>query len=195
MQPDRVAEAAGFVETFKKSLADAAAVVRDFAVGIARRCAIYLPFAGAIARLKFWLRQREIQAWMDSISRSYHQEMGKARLANASREEQEEIERAHHSEQRWAEDELRRLYHSYYVYRANQLRIPVPPLQENGGAWVASSVGHGWYLTPEAMNQLRDEIRAERKARRDEWLAWMPLLALLVAMMSVLTALLVLWKH
>lgn len=195
MQQDRAAQATGLVETAKRVLGDGAAVVRDFVVGIARRCAIYLPFTGAIASLRFWLRQREIQAWMDSISQSYQQEMGKARLATAPAEELDEIQRAHHSEQKWAEDELRRLYHSYYVYRANRLRIPVPPFQEAGGAWVASAVGDGWYLTPEALHALRAEIRAERKARRDEWLAWMPLLALLVALLSVLTALLVVWKH
>jgi hypothetical protein len=57
-----------------------------------------------------------------------------------------------------------------------------------------SSISHGWYLTPETMEALRAEIRAERKARRDEWLAWIPLLALVVSLISALTALVVVWK-
>jgi hypothetical protein len=115
-------------------------------------------------------------------------------LENAPREEQEEIANRHHSDQKWVEDELRKLYHSYYVHQANRLRIPVPPFQESGGAWMESSISQGWYLTPEALHALRDEIRAERKARRDEWLAWIPLLALVVSVISALTALVVVWK-
>ena len=57
-----------------------------------------------------------------------------------------------------------------------------------------SSISHGWYLAPETMEALRAEIRAERKARRDEWLAWVPLLALVVGLVSALTALVAVWK-
>jgi hypothetical protein len=192
MQPYRVA-AEGMFDMLKKA-GDTATAVRNFIVGVFRRWVIYLPFASAIESLGFWLKQREVQAWMDSISQSYRHEMGKARLANAPREEQEEIAHRHHFDQKWAEDELQKLYHSYYVHQANKLRIPVPPFQENGGAWMESSISHGWYLTPEAVHALRDEIRAERKARRDEWLAWIPLLALVVSIMSALTALVVVWK-
>jgi len=201
MQQYRAA-AEGVLDTLKKAVGDGAIRVRNFVVGVRdlivgviRRWAIYLPFASAIESLRFWLKQREIQAWMDSISQSYHQEMGRARLANAPRDEQEEIAHRHHSDQKWAEDELQRLYHSYCVYQANKLRIPVPPFQETGGAWMASSASDGWYLTPEAMHALRDEIRVERKARRDEWLAWTPLLALVVSLISALTALVVVWKN
>ena len=193
MQPYRAA-AEGIVNILKKA-GDAAMAVRNFIAGIFRRWAIYLPFTGAIESIGFWLRQREIQAWMDSVAQSYHREMGKARLENATRDEQEEIERRHHLDQKWAEDELQKLYHSYYVHQANRLRIPVPPFQESGGAWMESSISHGWYLSFEAMHALRDEIRAERKARRDEWLAWIPLFALVVGIISALTALVAVWKH
>jgi hypothetical protein len=193
MQSYRVA-AEGVLD-FLKKVGDGITGVRDFIVGILRRWVIYIPFTSAIESLRFWLKQKEIQAWMDFISQSYHREMGQARLTSASRDEQEEIVRRHHSDQKWAEDELQRLYHSYYVHQANRLRIPVPPFQDNDGAWMESSMGHGWYLTPEAMHVLRTEIRAERKARRDEWLAWIPLLALVVSLISALTALVVVWKN
>ena len=110
-------------------------------------------------------------------------------------DEQDEIAQRHHFDQKWAEDELQRLYHAYYVYQANRLRIQVPPFQEKGGAWMESPVSHAWHLTPQALDALRDEIRAERKMRRDEWLAWIPLLVLVVSLISVLTALVVVWKH
>ena len=184
----------GVLDILKKA-GDAAVAVRNFIVGIFRRWAIYLPFTSAIESVRFWFRQREIQAWMDSISQSYHHEMGKARLANAPQGEQEEIARRHHFDQKWAEEELQRLHHSYYVHLANRLRIPVPPFQDNGGAWMEGSISHGWYLAPEAMDALRAEIRAERKARRDEWVAWIPLLALAVSIISALTALVVVWRH
>jgi hypothetical protein len=195
MHPDRVAEQEGRLDTLKKAAGDAATGIRDLIVGISRRWVIYLPFTSAIESLRYWLKQKEIQAWMDSIAQSYHHEMGKARLANASRDEQEEIAHRHHSDQKWAEDELQRLYHSYYVHLANRLRIPVPAFQDDGGAWMESSVSDGWYLTPQAMHALRAEIRAERKARRDEWLAWIPLLALVVSIISALTALVVVWNN
>jgi len=192
MQPYRAA-AEGVHDMLKKA-GDTATAVRNFIAGIVGRWAIYLPFASAIESLRFWLKQKEIQAWMDSISESYQQEMGKARLAGASRDEQDEIATRHHFEQKWAEDEVQKLYHSYYIHAANRLRIPVPPLQDNGGAWMESSISHGWYLTPEATQALHAEIRAEQKARRDEWLAWIPLLALVVSLISALTALVVVWK-
>jgi hypothetical protein len=194
MQSYRVA-AEGVLDALKKAIGDAVIGVRDFIAGIFRLCAIYLPFTGAIKSLRFWLKQREVQAWMDSISQSYRTEMGKARLADAPRAEQEEIASRHHLDQRWAEDELQKLYHSHYVHVANKLRIPVPPFQDKGGAWMESSISHGWYLTPEAMQALRAEIRAERKARRDEWLAWIPLFAVVVSIISALTALVVVWKN
>jgi hypothetical protein len=194
MQPYRVA-AEGALDALKKAVGDLAIGVRNFIVGIFQRWVIYLPFATAIESLRFWLKQKQIQAWMDSISQSYHHEMGTARLANASRDEQDEIAHRHHFDQKWAEDELQKSYHSYYVHLANKLRIPVPPFQDNGGAWMESSISHGWYLTPEAMHTLSAEIRAERTARRDEWLAWIPLLALVLSIISALTALLVVWKN
>jgi len=193
MQPFRAA-AEGVHDRLKKA-GDTAIAVGNFIVGLFRRWAIYLPFTSALESLRFWLKQKEIQAWMDSISESYRQEMGRARLAGASPDEQEEIANRHHSEQKWAEDELQKLYHSYYIHAANRLRIPVPPFQDKGGAWMESSISHGWYLTPEVMEALHAEIRTERKARRDEWLAWIPLLALAVSMISALTALVVVWKN
>jgi hypothetical protein len=194
MQPDRVEETPAVRVTLKKAVGDAAVGARDFIAGMFRRWMIYLPFRGAIESLRFWFRQREIQAWMDSISESYRYEMGKSRLANASLDEQEEIAQRHHADQRWAEAEQQRLYHAYYVYQANKLRIPVPPFQDNGGAWMENSTSREWHLTPQAMQALRDEIRAEQKARRDGWLAWTPLLALAVSMISALTALVVVWN-
>src|SRR4026208_1119892 len=106
MQPYRAA-AEGVHDMLKKA-GDTAAAVRNFIVGIFRRWAIYLPFTSAIERLRFWLKQKEIQAWMDSIAESYQHEMGKARLAGASGDEQEEIANRHHLDQKWAEDELQR---------------------------------------------------------------------------------------
>ena len=193
MQLYRVA--AGGVLDILKRVGAAAVAVWTVIVGMVRRWGIYLPFTSAIESVGFWLKQREIQAWMDSISQSYRHEMGKARLANAPHAEQEEIAQRHHLDQKWVEDELQKLYHSYYIHLASRLRIPVPPFQNGGGAWMESSISHGWYLTPEAMDALRAEIRAERKARRDEWLAWIPLLALAVSIISALTALVVVWRH
>jgi hypothetical protein len=120
--------------------------------------------------------------------------MGKARLENAPRDEQEEIANRHHSDQKWVEDELRKLYHSYYVHQANRLRIPVPPFQENAGAWMESSISQGWYLTPEALHALRDEIRAETKSTAGRMAGLDTLLALVVSIISALTALVVVWK-
>ena len=70
MQPDRVEETPAVRVTLKKAVGDAAMGARDFVVGMFRRWMIYLPFRGAIESFRFWLRQREIQAWMDSISES-----------------------------------------------------------------------------------------------------------------------------
>jgi hypothetical protein len=142
-----------------------------------------------ISAFKIWREQRRIQSLMDEISASYDKEMDKAKAGKASDDAFERISHDHHYEQKLAEDELNKLMHEYLVRQANRLLVPVPPFEDKGGAWMESSLRGGWHLTPEAMHVLRAAIRAERRARREEWLMWVPLLALVVGVISSVTAL------
>jgi predicted SAM-dependent methyltransferase len=142
-----------------------------------------------------WRKQRRIQAWTDRISKSYDEAMKGARERKASSEELDRIAHEHHFEHQVAEDELYKLQSGHLIRVANRLMVPVPPFKTKDGAWMESSIRGGWHLTPEAMHDLRAAIRAERKARREEWTVWVSLLALTVGVLSSLTALVAVWKN
>jgi hypothetical protein len=144
-----------------------------------------------IEAFQFWREQRRIHTWMDKLSRSYDEEVAKIRASGVDHDELNRIAHERHFEQRVAEDELNRLTSRYYVRLANRLLIPIPEFKEEGGAWMESSVRGGYYMTPSALNELRTAIRAERKARREEWTVW---LSLAVGFIGSVTGLVAVWK-
>jgi len=93
-----------------------------------------------------------------------------------------------HFEHLLAGDEMIRLTSSYYVRVANRMLIPVPEFKAEGGAWVESQQTGLYHLTPQALHDLRATIRAEGKARRDEWSVWLVLVTGVIGALSGLIA-------
>ena len=123
---------------------------------------------------KFRWEQLKIERWMDKISRAHTEAEEKARARGATAQELYDLGHEHHFEHRLAEDEMIRLTSSYYVRLANRMLIPIPEFKTEGGAWTESQQRPGLYhLTPQALHDLRATIRAERKARREEWTIWL----------------------
>jgi hypothetical protein len=118
--------------------------------------------------------------------------MAKARASGAKADELEQIRHEHHFEHQMAEDELARLTSAHYMRIARKLQIPIPPFQQESGAWMESSMRGGYYLTSVARHELRAAIRAERKARRDEWTIWV---SLTVGIIGSFTGLVAVWKN
>jgi hypothetical protein len=66
--------------------------------------------------------------------------------------------------------------------------IPVPEFKTEGGAWMESQETGLYHLTPHALHELRAAIRAEKKARREEWTIWLALLIGAIGALSGLVA-------
>ena len=142
-----------------------------------------------IAWARFRLEQHRIHRWMDKISHAGKEAEEKARARGATAEELYELGHNSHFEHRLADDELIRLTSNYYVRLANRMLIPVPEFKTEGGAWLESQERPGLYhLTPEALHDLRAAIRAEKKARREEWTIWLAGLTGLIGAISGLVA-------
>uniref|UniRef100_UPI001AADDD3A hypothetical protein n=1 Tax=Cognatilysobacter terrigena TaxID=2488749 RepID=UPI001AADDD3A len=56
--------------------------------------------------------------------------------------------------------------------KARKLRVPSPHIRREGeelsGAWYEGNQTGGWYLSPEGVKALREEIRQEERARREQ---------------------------
>ena len=132
---------------------------------------------------------------MDGISRTHDIAEERARASGADDKKLSEIGYEFYMENERAEDEISQLTTRYYTRMANRLMIPIPKFQPTGGAWIESAYRPGRYiLTTSALHELRAAVRAEKKARTDAWLAWLPLITVLVGVLGALTGLVAIVK-
>jgi len=141
--------------------------------------------------ITFRWKQYQLEQWVDKISRAHKEADQKARAKGAAGDELQELGHKFHTEHRLAEDEIIRLTSAYYVRLANRMLIPVPEFKTEGGAWMESRETGLYHLTPKALHELRATIRAERKARREEWTIW---LALVIGAIGALSGLIAIIK-
>jgi hypothetical protein len=99
-----------------------------------------------------------------------------------------ELGHGYHFEHLLADDEMIRLTSSYYLRLANRMLIPTPEFKTEGGAWMESQQTGLYHLTPQALHELRATIRAEQKARREEWTVWFVLATGVIGALSGLIA-------
>lgn len=141
--------------------------------------------------ITFRWKQYQLECWIDKISRAHKEADHKARAKGATADELHEIGHRYHFEHRLAEDEIIRLTSAYYARLANRMLIPVPEFKIDGGAWMESRETGLYHLTPQALHELRATIRAEKKARREEWTIW---LALFIGAIGALSGLIAIIK-
>ncbi len=141
-----------------------------------------------LAYIRFRWEQHKIERWMDKISHAHKDAEQKARARGATDAELHELGHNSHFEQLLADDEMIRLTSFYYLRLANRMLIPVPEFKTEGGVWVESQRTGQYHLTPQALHDLRATIRAEKKARREEWTIWLALGMGLIGTLSGLIA-------
>ena len=70
-------------------------------------------------------------------------------------------------------EEIARLHSEHLVHQAVRLFIPIPSIDDEA-MWKKSNTTNQFFMTEQAINQLRVAIRAERKARTEVFLMWVP---------------------
>ncbi|MGC2459250.1 MAG: hypothetical protein WA435_14785 [Gallionellaceae bacterium] len=138
--------------------------------------------------IKFRREQHKIERWMDKISRAHKDAEKNVREKGASSEALYQLGHEYCFEHLLADDEMIRLTSSHYVRLANRMLIPVPEFKTEGGAWMESEQTGLYHLTPQAVHELRATIRAEKKARREEWTIWLALMTGVIGALSGLIA-------
>ena len=136
--------------------------------------------------LAFHRRRRELQGDLDRLN-AEHSKAIRA-LKSPTYEEKAELFAEFRSEADFIEDELMLLVSSYWMSVANRLLIPIPEFQEDGGAWEESRTSGRYYLTKQALSELRTAIRREQKNRQEVWLPWLAALTGLVGALTGLAA-------
>ena len=123
----------------------------------------YLRFRWKLGQLERDLRQTD---------NKYEADIKAARQRKASADDVDSIEHAQMSEHFLFRDEIQTLHSRYLSTQASRLIIPRPPL---GDETMWEKDGLDRHILSEAgINHLRAAIRAERKARLELFLMWVP---------------------
>jgi uncharacterized membrane protein len=67
------------------------------------------------------------------------------------------------------DDAVQQLQNNHLIRLAYRCLLVVPPFDEKYEGWEKSEFTDAWRLTPKAFIELRNAIRAERKARNEVW--------------------------
>jgi hypothetical protein len=113
----------------------------------------------------------------------------KAKARNASRGEIETLEYERAMDGMDSSDEIRRLHSRYYFRQAARMLIPLPDSKDKE-LWEHEPPNRV-YLTERGIVHMRSAIRAERKARLEMFLMWVPgvvgLLGTAIGLAAILT--------
>jgi hypothetical protein len=116
-------------------------------------------------------------------------EIATARKRNASADDIYVIENDAAGDYFHFQDEIKKLHSRYLSSQASRLLIPYPQLNDDS-MWEREGPNH-FYLTEHGINHMRAAIRAERKARVELFLMWMPgvvgILGALIGLVAVLS--------
>jgi hypothetical protein len=88
-----------------------------------------------------------------------------------------------------SEDEVRKLYTQYLVREAHRLMLPGPD-RDDASIWEHGLIIGGRHLNAKGIDALRATIRAEKKARHERLLMWVPgitgILGTLIGLLAIL---------
>lgn len=128
----------------------------------------------------FWKRY-QLYRWTNCISRNRKKAEVNARATNADSDEMEKVRNDHFFEHKVAEDSLHALVNNYYTKLTDRLLISIPKFDVGAEEWLESQqTPERYYLTLDALCDIRSSIYREPKERRDAWVVWLAALAGLV---------------
>jgi hypothetical protein len=109
----------------------------------------------------------------------------------APREDREKLEKSAASEIGSITDSLHNLHYDYLWNQAARLMIPIPDPRDTDN-WEDSEFGpFGRRPRKKAINELRAAVRAEKKARMDLLVIWLPSVIGIIGALTGLAAVLV----
>ena len=146
-----------------------------------------------LERLKRWNRDRcAINALLKqqrAIQESYAKYIAEAK----SHEEKQILKSEEASHWFDLEEERKSIIDRQLIHKALRCGVPIPqrpPHDEENEHWEPGPSGQ--WLTQRGEKYLKDEIRKEKKERRDMILGWLPLVTAVAGLLAVLTGLLAL---
>ena len=142
-------------------------------------------------RIRLWYLERDLSA----LSRDYHREIEEARKGNGDRQE---IESRYAFEHNYTAEEMESIRTERLLRRARALRVPLPSRRPSGfnyededENWSLGSAIGEWTLTQEGEARLRQSIREEEKASRENAAFWF---GIVTGVLGTLTGLVAVWK-
>jgi hypothetical protein len=119
-------------------------------------------------RWKLWKLRR---VW-DAIDAANNARMEEAKKRKATREELNDVDQYSALDYFEYQDEVRAAHMRYLLAKASHLILPIPGREEKT-MWQEDRMGHT-SLTELGINTVRSAVRAERKARLEMFLMWVP---------------------
>lgn len=125
------------------------------------------------AYLKFSLRLAKLERKKDRLDEEYEVRIENARKRGISEDEMQKLQGEAMNVWYNLEEEIKKLHSNYLVRQAHRLLISLPQDAMGGRVWESDENGLH-YLNERGIMRLRADIRAERKARVELFLMWMP---------------------
>lgn len=142
-------------------------------------------FAYLRMRWELW----RIQRVRKKTAATYNSKVDEAKKKGASADEISDIWEMAGKEDYFYDEDVYRAHTDYLMTEAHRLIIPTPDYWDNKDRWEDRQIGTR-YLTKKAINELRSAIRAEKKARAERFLIWIPgvvgILGTLIGLVSIL---------
>lgn len=135
---------------------------------------------------RFERKLSKLQRNRARIEKHYAEKMHWAFKARSSLDDKETLLNNKQMDLEECDDEINSLTTGYLMSISRQLFIEIPS-RDNESLWFESTTFGGRYLTPAGVTKLRNDIRAERKAR---WDMIQPKLALFVTLITSMTGVL-----
>jgi hypothetical protein len=130
-----------------------------------------------------------LQRSMRQVTKTYSEEVRKAREKKAGREAIEGILHTQRFEEETIDEQIKGLQTQRLLVTAGKLMVPYPDLSDEE-RWAEGNKAVYRYLTVIGMNELRGKIRAERKSNWELVAMWLPGLTGVIGAITGLVAVL-----
>jgi hypothetical protein len=135
-------------------------------------------------------RLRKLHRERRRIQFTHKKALREARAAKNSELELDRLFFEERMEIQIVDAEMHALITQRLIQIAERYLVPYPEFNSKGEDWIQSGATRRWHLTVEAMAELRNAIRREKKERAENWRMWLAALTGLVGTLIGLASLL-----